>query len=185
MARRKAEKEPIHVWAEPPSSPTLVVTPAVDPVVQAPQDMGEQSGTGILCVLDASSQPSGSSTTPIIVDDKEKVTESMPPPPTRKEIVLALRAPSATPAVPARSRKRRCTTGNNGEPSHPEGSILAPRLRGKGKLSESEVMLGAIKDFHSAKVSKLEVQIGELEKYLGKMESSLLKEKKARKTKSS
>ena len=55
----------------------------------------------------------------------------------------------------------------------------------QGKLSESEVMLGAIKDFHSAKVSKLEVQIGELEKYLGKTESSLLKEKKARKTKSS
>ena len=55
----------------------------------------------------------------------------------------------------------------------------------QGKLSESEVMLGAIKDFHSAKVSKLEVQIVELEKYLGKTESSLLKEKKARKTKSS
>ena len=67
---------------------------------------GKQSGTGILCVLDASAQPSGSSTTQIVVDDKEKVTESMPPPPTRKEIVMALRAPSATPTVPARSRKR-------------------------------------------------------------------------------
>ena len=135
MARRKAEKEPIHVWAEPPSSPTLVVTPAVDPVVQAPQDMGEQSGTGILCVLDASSQPSGSSTTPIIVDDKEKVTESMPPPPTRKEIVMAMRAPSATLTVPVRIQKKRCTTGNNGEPSHLEGSSLASRLRGKVRSS--------------------------------------------------
>ena len=131
MDRRKAEKEPIHVCAEPPSSPVLVVTPAVDLVVQAPQAAGEQSRMGILCVLDALAQPSGSSTTPIVVDDKEKVTESMPPSPTRKEIVLVLRVPSATPAVPARSRKRRCTTGNNGEPTHPEGSILASELRGK------------------------------------------------------
>ncbi|KAL0667995.1 hypothetical protein Bca4012_030699 [Brassica carinata] len=196
-ARRKAEKEPIHVYAGPPSSPAPVVTPAVDLVVQAPQDAGEQSG---------------SSTTPIVVDDKEKVTESMPPPPTRKEIVLALHATSATPSVPARSRKRRCTTGNNGEPSHPEGSILAPGIRGKfvslidgmisecgskvgrlardltkmqGKLSESEAMLKAIEDSHSEMVSKLEVQIGELERDLGKTASSLLKEKKARKTKSS
>ena len=53
-----------------------------------------------------------------------------------------------------------------------------------GKLSESEAMLSAIKDFHSAKVSMLEVQIGELERDLGNMVSSLLKEKKARKTKS-
>ncbi|KAF2530835.1 hypothetical protein F2Q70_00029204 [Brassica cretica] len=72
MARRKAEKEPIHVCAEHPSSSAPVVTPAVDPVVQAPQDAGEQSGTDILCVSDASAQPSGSSTTPIVVDDKEK-----------------------------------------------------------------------------------------------------------------
>ncbi|KAF3589092.1 hypothetical protein F2Q69_00028992 [Brassica cretica] len=211
MAHRKAEKEPIHVCAEPPSSPAPVVTSAIDPVVQASQDVGEQSGMGILCVLDASAKASGSSTTPIVVDDKEKVTESMPPPPTRKEIILALRAPSATPAVPAKSRKRRCTTGNNEEPSHPERSSLASGLRGKfvslidgmisecgfevsrlardltemhGKLAESEAMLSAIKDFHSAKVSKLEVQIGELERDLGKTVSSLLKEKKARKTKS-
>ncbi|KAF3516285.1 hypothetical protein DY000_02059990 [Brassica cretica] len=81
MARPKAEKEPIHVCAKPPSSPAPVVTAAVDPVVQAPQDAGEQSGTGILCVLDASAQPYDSSTTPIVVDDKEKVTESMLPPP--------------------------------------------------------------------------------------------------------
>ena len=105
----KVEKEPIHIFAEPPSSSTPVVTPSVDPVVQAPQDAEEQSGTGILCVSDASAQPSGSSTTLIVVDDKEKVTESMPLPPTRKEIVLALRAPSATPAIPVGNQKRRCT----------------------------------------------------------------------------
>ena len=46
-------------------------------------------------------------------------------------------------------------------------------------------MLNAIKDFYSGKVSKLEVQIGELERDLGKTASSLLKEKKARKAKSS
>ena len=128
MAHRKAENEPIKVCIEPPSSPALVVTPVVDHVVQAPQDAGEQSGMGILCVLDASAQPSGSSTTPIVVDDKEKVTESMPPPPTRKEIFMELCAPGATPAVPARSWKRRCTTGNNGEPLHLEGSSLASGL---------------------------------------------------------
>ncbi|KAF3570577.1 hypothetical protein F2Q69_00059068 [Brassica cretica] len=53
----------------------------------------------------------------------------------------------------------------------------------QGKFSESEAMLKAIKDSHFAKVSRLEVQIGELERDLGKTASSLLKEKKARKTK--
>ena len=46
-------------------------------------------------------------------------------------------------------------------------------------------MLTAVKDSHSAKVSKLEVEIGELERDLGKKASSLLKEKKAKKAKSS
>ena len=35
--------------------------------------------------------------TPILVEDKERTAESMPPPPARKEVVLALRAPSAAP----------------------------------------------------------------------------------------
>ena len=55
----------------------------------------------------------------------------------------------------------------------------------QGRLSESGAMLKALEDSHSAKVSKLEVQIGELERDLGKTASSLLKEKKAKKTKSS
>ncbi|KAF2534510.1 hypothetical protein F2Q70_00029342 [Brassica cretica] len=55
----------------------------------------------------------------------------------------------------------------------------------QGRLSESRAMLKALEDSHSAKVSKLEVQIGELERDLEKMASSLLKEKKAKKTKSS
>ena len=55
----------------------------------------------------------------------------------------------------------------------------------QGKWSETEAMLKAIEVSHSAKVSKLEVEIGELERDLGKTASSLLKEKKARKAKSS
>ena len=69
------------------------------------------------------------------------------------------------------------------------GSKVGPLARDltemQGKLSESEAMLKAIKDSHSAKVSKLQVQIGELERDLGKTASFLLKEKKASKTKSS
>jgi len=55
----------------------------------------------------------------------------------------------------------------------------------QGRWSETEAMLTAVEDSHSAKVSKLEVAIGELERDLGKTASSLLKEKKARKAKSS
>nr|VDD24866.1 unnamed protein product [Brassica oleracea] len=114
-------------------------------------------------------------------------------------------------SAPACGRKRRWTRGNDGESSQQEGLSLASGFRVKfvslidgmisecgsevsrlardrtemqGKLSESEAMLKAIKDSHSAKVSKLEVQIGEPERDLGKTASSLLKEKKARKTKS-
>uniref|UniRef100_M4DF87 Uncharacterized protein n=1 Tax=Brassica campestris TaxID=3711 RepID=M4DF87_BRACM len=142
--------------------------------------------------MDASTQPSGSSTTPILVDGKEKATESMSSPPDRKEIVLILCAPSATPVVKPKDRKRRCTRGNDGESSlmisecSSEVSRLVRDLTEmQGKLSESEFMLKAIEDSHSTKVSKLEVQIGELERDLGKTASSFLKEKKARKTKSS
>ncbi|XP_048611486.1 uncharacterized protein LOC125585834 [Brassica napus] len=46
-------------------------------------------------------------------------------------------------------------------------------------------MLTAVKGSHSVKVSKLEIATGELERDLGKTASSLLKEKKARKAKSS
>ncbi|KAF2549841.1 hypothetical protein F2Q68_00033951 [Brassica cretica] len=185
LARRKAEKEPIHDDTELPSSSVLVVTPTHEPEVQVPQGAGAQVETGVSCVPDASAQPSGSSMTPILVDGKETTTESMPPLPARKDIVLAL--------------------GNDGESSQQEGLSLASGFRGKfvslidgmisecgskvsrltrdltemqGKFSESEAMLKAIEDSHSAKVSKLEVQIGELKRDLGKMASSLLKEKR-------
>ncbi|KAF2548120.1 hypothetical protein F2Q70_00023176 [Brassica cretica] len=67
-----------------------------------------------------------------------------------------------------------------------EASRLAGELsKLQGRWSKTEAMLTAVKDSHSAKVSKLEVEIGELERDLGKTASSLLKEKKARKGKSS
>ncbi|KAF3513911.1 hypothetical protein F2Q69_00006857 [Brassica cretica] len=120
---------------------------------------------------DALAQPSGSSTTPVPTDDKEHSTESMPPPPARRGIVLALRAPSATPVAPPKGRKRRCTRRNNGESSQQGGSSLMSGY--------------SAKDTHSAEVSQLEAQIGGLGRDLGKTVSSLLKEKQARKVKSS
>ncbi|KAF3516866.1 hypothetical protein DY000_02061876 [Brassica cretica] len=67
-----------------------------------------------------------------------------------------------------------------------ETSCLAGELSElEGRWSETEAMLTAVKDSHSAKVSKLVVAIGELERDLAKTASSLLKEKKARKAKSS
>ncbi|KAF2553567.1 hypothetical protein F2Q68_00034321 [Brassica cretica] len=78
-------------------------------------DAGRQVKKSFPCVLDASALPIGLSTTPIIVEDKDKAAESMPPPPARKEIVLALRAPSAAPVFQPKGRKRRCIKSNDGE----------------------------------------------------------------------
>ena len=58
------------------------------------------------------------------------------------------------------------------------GRLARDLTKMQGRLSESEAMLKAVEDSHSAKVSKLEVQIGELERDLGKTASSLLKEKR-------
>ncbi|KAF2594979.1 hypothetical protein F2Q70_00042339 [Brassica cretica] len=136
----------------------------------------------------------------------------MPPPPARKEIVLALHAPSVVPVTQPKGRKRKFTKGGDGESSQQGGSSIASGLRGKfvslidgmisecgsetsrlagellelqGRWSETEAMLTAVKGSHSVKVSKLEIAIGELERDLRKTASSLLKEKKARKAKSS
>ena len=125
------EKETVHADTELPFSSVLVVTSTHEPEVQVPQDPGAQVETGVPCVPDASAQPSGSSTTPILVDGKEKGTESIPPPPARKEIVLALCAPSATHVVQPKGRKRRCTSGNDGESSQQEGLSLASGFWGK------------------------------------------------------
>ncbi|KAF2539792.1 hypothetical protein F2Q68_00021518 [Brassica cretica] len=143
-----------------------------------------REGTGSV-VPDASALPAGSSTTPILVEDKERAADSMPPPPARKEIVLALRAPSVVPVAQPKGRKRKFTKGGDRESSQQRDSSIASGLRGKIRWSETEAMLTAVEDSHSVKVSKLEVAIGELERDLGKTASSLLKVKKARKAKSS
>ncbi|KAG5414563.1 hypothetical protein IGI04_002130 [Brassica rapa subsp. trilocularis] len=197
LVRRQAEKELVQDGSEFPSSSERVVA------------MGH--GTKVVAPL-PQALPAGSSTTPILVEDKERAADSMQPPPARKEIVLALRAPSAVPVAQPKSRNRKLAKSGDGESSQQGGSSLASGLRGKfsslidgiisecgsetkrlsgelvelqGRRSETEAMLTAVKDSHSAKVSKLEVAIGELERDLGKTASSLLKEKKARKAKSS
>ena len=49
-----------------------------------------------------------------------------------------------------------------------------------GILSESGAVLKALEDSHSAKVSKLEVQIGELERDLGRRRDLCLRRKRLR-----
>uniref|UniRef100_M4FGX4 Uncharacterized protein n=1 Tax=Brassica campestris TaxID=3711 RepID=M4FGX4_BRACM len=197
LVRRQAEKELVQAGSEFPSSSARVVALGHGTEVMAPLPQ----------VL-----PAGSSTTSILVEDKERAADSMPPPPARKEIVLALHAPSAVSVAQPKSRKRKLAKSGDGETLQQGGSSLASGLRGKfmslidgmisecgsetsrlagelvelqGRWSETEAMLTAVKDSHSTKVSKLEVAIGELERDLGKTASSLLKEKKARKAKSS
>ena len=84
LVRRQTEKELVQAGSEFPSSSTRVVAPG--------------HGTEVLAPL-PQALPAGSSTTPILVEDKERAADSMPPPPARKEIVLALRAPSALPVA--------------------------------------------------------------------------------------
>ncbi|KAF2568143.1 hypothetical protein F2Q68_00027294 [Brassica cretica] len=207
LVRRQAEKEHVRAGAEFPSSSALAIAPGHETEVVTPRDAGTLAGSG---VPDASSLPAGSPTTPILVEDKERAADSMPPPPARKEIVLALRAPSVVPVAQPKGRKRKFTKGGDGESLQQGGLSIASGLHGKdfrslnllicgsetsrlagellelqGRWSETEAMLTAVKDSHSVKVLKLEVAIGKLERDLGKTASSLLKEKKARKAKSS
>ena len=67
----------------------------------------------------------------IIVEDKERAAESMPPPSVRKEIVLALRAPSAVPVAQPKGRKKKFTKHGDGESSKQGGSSIGSGLRGK------------------------------------------------------
>ncbi|KAF2581465.1 hypothetical protein F2Q68_00004338 [Brassica cretica] len=198
LVRRQAEKEQVRAGTELPSSSALAIAPGHGTEVVTPRDTGTLAG---LVVPDALALPAGSSTTPILIEDKERAADSMPPPPARKEIVLALRAPSVAPVAQPKGQKRKFTKGGDGESSQQGDSSIASGLRGKcgsetsrlagellelqGRRSETEAILTAVKDSHSLKVSKLEVTIGELERDLGKTASSLLKEKKDRKAKSS
>ncbi|KAF2557330.1 hypothetical protein F2Q68_00015969 [Brassica cretica] len=200
---------PVRAGTELPSSSALAVAPGHGTEGVTPRDTGTLAGS---VIPDASALPTGSYTTPILVEDKERAADSMPPPPARKEFVLALHAPSVVPVAQPKGQKRKFTKGGDRESSQQGDSSIASGLRGKfmllidgmisecgsetshlagellelqGRWSETEAMLTAVKDYHSVKVSKLEVTIGELERDLGKTASSLLKEKKARKAKSS
>ncbi|KAF3604437.1 hypothetical protein F2Q69_00036218 [Brassica cretica] len=175
LVRRQAEKELAQAGSEFPSSSAQVVASC--------------HGTEVMALL-PQALPAGSSTTPILVEDKEKAADSMPPPAARKDVVLALRAPSAVMATQPKSQKRKLAKSGDRENSQRGGSSLASKLRGKfisvidGMIGECgsetsrlsrelvEAMLTAVKDSHSAKVSKLEVAIGELERDLGKTASS-------------
>ena len=116
LVRRQAEKELAQAGSEFPSSSAQVVAPC--------------HGTEVMAPL-SQALPAGSSTTPILVEDKEKAADSMPPPPARKEIVLALRAPSAVLDTQPKSRKRKLAKSGDGETSQRGGSSLASGLRGK------------------------------------------------------
>ncbi|CAH8359046.1 unnamed protein product [Eruca vesicaria subsp. sativa] len=100
-------------------------------------------------------QSTGLLTVTIVVEDKEKAIESQPPPPARKEIVLALRAPSAAPIVSARTRKRKCVTIADRDSSLPEGLRIAPVLRGKARMMGFTEILSSLersRDLTSASI---------------------------------
>ena len=122
MVQRNAEKGSD---VEIPLLPASTIFPTHELDVQVLPSAEAQVGA------DALAQPSGSSTTPVTTDDKEQATVSMPPPPARRGIVLALRAPSATPVAPPKGQKRRCTRSNNGESSQQGGLSLASGHRTK------------------------------------------------------
>ncbi|KAJ4906222.1 Uncharacterized protein Rs2_09880 [Raphanus sativus] len=205
MARRKAEKEIIRVVEENPSSPAAVDTPASGSEVPILSEVGEHSEMQSLGVPP---QASGSLSVPIIVDEKEEAIE--PVPPVKREIILALRAASAAPVASSRSQKRKCVAPAKGGHSLPEGLRIAPVLRGKfislidgmigdcsteaaclarelgeaqGQISKIQGTMMALTNYCTAKVSRLEGQVGELERDLGKTVSALIKEKKTRKAK--
>ncbi|KAJ4875973.1 Uncharacterized protein Rs2_40991 [Raphanus sativus] len=205
MARRKAEKEIILTTEEKSSSPKVTDASASGSEVPILPEVGERSE---MQSPEVPSQALGSLSVPIIIEGKEEAVE--PVPPAKKEIVLGLRAASAVPV--SRSRKRKCVAPVEGGPSLPEGLRIAPVLRGKfislidgmigdcsteaarlarelgdtqGQLSEIQSTMTALTDSYTAKVSRLEGQVGEVERDLGKTASALIKEKKTRKAKAS
>ena len=92
----------------------LAVAPDHGTEVKVLQDAGTLAGSS---VPDTLVLPAGSATTLILVEDKERAAESMPPPLVRKDIYLALRAPSAVPVSQPKGRKRKFTKGGDGESS--------------------------------------------------------------------
>ncbi|KAF2610651.1 hypothetical protein F2Q70_00012176 [Brassica cretica] len=127
LVRRQAEKEQVRAGAEFPSSSALAIAPGHGTEVVTPRDAGTLADSG---VPEASALPAGSSTTLILVEDKERAADSMPPPPARKEIVLALRAPSVVPVALPKGRKRKFTKDGDGESSQQGGSSIASGRKG-------------------------------------------------------
>ncbi|KAF3611657.1 hypothetical protein DY000_02048509 [Brassica cretica] len=164
MSSSHGDKRSTDVEMGESTSPAPIPTSLVEEQGVTPPDTGTLTGS---VIPDASALPAGSSTTSILIEDKERAADSMPPPPARKEIVLALHAPSIVPVAQPKGRKRKFTKGGDGKSSQQGDSSIASGLRGKGRWSETEAMLTAVKDSHSVKVSKLEVVIGELERDLG------------------
>ncbi|KAF3504779.1 hypothetical protein F2Q69_00042275 [Brassica cretica] len=183
LVRRQAEKEQVRAGAEFPSSSALAISPGHGTEVITPRETGTLAGS---VVPDASALPAGSSTTPILVEDKEMAADSMPPLPARKEIGLALRAPSVIPVAQPKGRKRKFTKGGDGESSQQGDSSITSGLRGKF-MSLIDGMISECGSETSRLAGELLELQGrwELERELGKTAISLLKEKKARKAKSS
>ncbi|KAF3554244.1 hypothetical protein F2Q69_00013699 [Brassica cretica] len=119
LVRRQAEKEQVRAGADFPFSSALAIAPGRGTEVVTSRDAGTLAGSG---VPDALALPAGSST---------RAADSMPPPPARKEVVLALRAPSVVPVAQPKGRKRKFTKGGDGESSQEGGSSIASGLRGK------------------------------------------------------
>ncbi|KAF3527186.1 hypothetical protein F2Q69_00046073 [Brassica cretica] len=172
---------PVRAGAEFPFSSALAIAPGHGTEVVTPRDTGTLAGS---VVPDASALRAGSSTTPILVEDKERAADSMPPPPARKGIVLELRAPSVVPVAQPKGRKRKFTKGGDGESSQQGDSSIASGLRGKF-MSLIDGMISECGSETSRLAGELLELQGELERDLEKTASSLLKEKKARKAKSS
>ena len=131
---RQAEKEQVRAGAKFPSSSALAVVPGHGTEGVTPRDTGTLAGS---VIPDASALPAGSSTTPILIEDKERAADSMPPPPARKEIVLALRAPSVVPVSQPKGRKRKFTKGGDAEKfvAHLLSSLLHIFLKDKESLT--------------------------------------------------
>ncbi|KAF3537051.1 hypothetical protein F2Q69_00021372 [Brassica cretica] len=130
LSRRSAEKETSRTSAEMSAIPSSSVLSISVEGNKSLSDVAHLVGTDTapVQVPEVMAQPSGSSTTPVPIPEKGQVMESMPPPLDRKEIVLGLHAPSATPLPKGRKRngsatetakKRRCSKGAEGEPSGP------------------------------------------------------------------
>ncbi|KAL0836632.1 hypothetical protein Bca101_088522 [Brassica carinata] len=128
LVRRQTNKEQVRAGAKFPSSSALAIAPGHGTEVVTPRYTGTLTGS---VIPDASALPAESSTTPILVEDKERAADSMPPPPARKEIVLALHAPSVVPVAQPKGRKRKFTKGGDGESSQQGDSSIASGLCGK------------------------------------------------------